>query len=156
MTSPRMTSFRILFLCFGIALVGSACEAPAPHSQCPDCPSGFFCGPDGECHKPCNIVAECDVCEMCSEGLCMPKVGCTEGNEQACSQDKTCDNPNQICVNDNGDLVCTDKTEIQFRPGTFESTQPNWETKEYVIRGNVAPIIGTSRCDDYAVRPNNH
>ena len=49
-------------------------------------------------------------------------------------------------------LGCT----LEFKkPGTFESTQPEWETHEYIIQGNIAPIIGTSRCDNYAVHPNN-
>ena len=146
--------FMLLLLTFLFQTI--ACENSAPHASCPDCPPGFFCAPDGQCRKPCNVVAECDVCEMCSQGLCLPKVGRTEGNEQDCSQDKTCDNPNQICVNNDGDLVCADRATIQIRPGTFESTQPSWQTKEFLLRGNIAPITGRSSNDNYSAHPSSN
>ena len=122
-----------------------------------ECPPGYACGEEGLCHQLCNLASECGPCEICSSGMCIQEDPNCDGGEQECSIDKDCDESrNQICVVlENDANVCQPRGELRVKSSGFGSEKPDWVTKEFSIRGGIAPVVGTSRSDQYIVHPNN-
>ena len=76
---------------------------------CNDCPHGYACGADNQCHKLCSQAIECGLCEFCSEGRCEWRPGCQQSGsgyrdsedepfDESISPCDSCDLDHQVCI----------------------------------------------------------
>lgn len=56
-----------------------------------ECPSGDYCGADGDCHEPCTDDANCPTGEVCEGGTCQEP-------PPPCTSDSDCPDPGDACI----------------------------------------------------------